>query len=157
MTTRKQIKKHHKLQRETQREVLERGRVRDRVLRIGIAGALVLGALALAVLFGPWSGSKAEADLPVISLAIEDNFFNPDTLTVKAGHAYRINVRNQGLAIHDVWFAGPDNKSATGDDVRSKPLDSGAGASLKLKYDTPGDYYFSCTFHAGQGGKLVVQ
>jgi len=159
MTARKQIKKQHRVERETQREALERGRFRGRVIRLGIVSAIVLGALALAVLFGPWSesSSEAEANLPVISLAIGDNFFSPDTLTVKAGQTYRINVRNQGLATHDVWFAGPDNKSATGDDIRSKPLDAGAGASLKIKYDNPGDYYFSCTFHAGQGGKLVVQ
>ena len=159
MTTRKQIKKHHKLQRETQREALERNQFRGRVTRVGIAGVLVLAALGLAVFLGPWgsSGGEAEANLPVISLAIGDNFFNPDTLTVKAGQTYKLSVRNQGLATHDVWFAGSDNKSSTGDDVRSKPLTAGAGANLKIKYDNPGDYYFSCTVHAGQGGKLIVE
>lgn len=159
MTTRKQIKKQHKVQREAQRNALERGRFRGRVIRLGIAGALILAALALAVLFGPWSGSSSEADanLPVISLAMGDNFFTPDTLTVKAGQTYRLNARNQGIAIHDVWFAGSDNKSSTGDDIRSKPLSGGAGATLKLKYDNPGEYYFSCTFHAGMGGKLIVE
>jgi plastocyanin len=41
--------------------------------------------------------------------------------------------------------------------VRSKPISGGGASSVKIKYDSPGTYYFVCTFHAGQGGTLLVQ
>ena len=36
-------------------------------------------------------------------------------------------------------------------------IPGGGSASAKIKYDNPGTYHFVCTFHAGQGGTLVVE
>ncbi len=36
-------------------------------------------------------------------------------------------------------------------------IPGGGSASVEIKYDNPGTYYFVCTFHAGQGGTLVVE
>jgi plastocyanin len=108
--------------------------------------------------FAPWSSSgEAQESLPPVPLTIGDNYFRPETIRIKPGQKYRVELRNEGVATHDAWFAGNDNRSSTGDDVRSKPIAGGALASVQIKYDTPGTYYFVCTFHAGQGGTLIVE
>src|SRR6266511_4003033 len=158
MTARKHIKKQHQVEREEQRRRIERSRLRRRLLVFGAAAMAVTVAAATAFAFGPWSGSgEAEETLPSVALTIGDNYFQPDTLRIQAGTKYRVDLRNEGLATHDVWFAGNDNQSSTGDDVRSEPISGGGAATVKIKYDDPGTYYFVCTFHAGQGGTLLVQ
>ena len=92
-----------------------------------------------------------------MALGIGDNFFQPAEITIQAGKTFRIKIWNQGQNTHDVWMAGPNNQSGTGDDIRSKPIGGGDSASLKVRFDKPGVYNFVCTFHAGQGGRLVVE
>jgi plastocyanin len=158
MTDRKQIKKHHRQQREEHRRGVERSRAQRRLLGFCAAALAVAAIAALAFAFAPWSDSgEAEESLPSVALSIGDNFFRPETVRIKAGQKYRVELTNEGLATHDVWFAGNDNQSSTGDDVRSKPISGGGADTVKIKYDNPGTYYFVCTFHAGQGGTLLVQ
>lgn len=158
MTTRKQIKKQHRLTREQQQRSRGRTRAQRRLLGLRAAAIVVATSAALAFAFAPWSGSgEAEETLPSLALAIGDNFFQPDTLRLQAGQKYRLDIRNQGLATHDVWMAGSDNKTSTGDDIRTDPISAGGSATTKIKYDNPGTYYFVCTFHAGQGGTLIVE
>ena len=158
MTSRKQIKKLHRLQREEQRRALETARTRWWVLALAAAAVAFVAVTALAVALSPWSSSgEADENLPSVALSIGDNFFRPDTVGVQAGQEYRVQLTNGGQNTHDIWFAGNDNKSATGDDVRSDPVPGGGSASVTIKYDSPGTYYFVCTFHAGQGGTLVVE
>jgi plastocyanin len=158
MTARKLIKRQHRLEWENQRRALERSRTQRRLLGFGAAALTVAAIAVFAFAFAPWSGSgEADENLPLVALSIGDNFFQPDTLRIQAGTKYRIDLANEGLATHDVWFAGNDNQSSTGDDVRSKPISGGGVGSVKIKYDNPGTYYFVCTFHAGQGGTLLVQ
>jgi plastocyanin len=158
MTARKQIKKQHRRAREQQGRSLGRTRTQRRLLGFGAAALVLAAVAALAFAFVPWSGSgEAEETLPSLPLSIGDNFFQPDTLRLQAGQKYRLEIRNQGIATHDVWMAGSDNKTSTGDDIRTDPIHGGGSASAKIKYDTPGTYYFVCTFHTGQGGKLLVE
>jgi plastocyanin len=158
MTARKQIKKQHQFERQEQRRAVERSRMQRRLLGLGAAALVFAAIAAFAVALTPWSGSgEAEESLPSVALSIGDNFFRPETLLIEAGTKYRVDLSNEGLATHDVWFAGNDNQSSTGDDVRSKPISGGGSSSVKIKYDDPGTYYFVCTFHAGQGGTLLVQ
>jgi plastocyanin len=158
MTARKQIKKQHRRAREQQRRSLGRTRTQRRLVGFDAAALVLAAVAALAFALVPWSGSgEAEETLPSLSLSIGDNFFQPDTLRLQAGQKYRLEIHNQGIATHDVWMAGSDNKTSTGDDIRTDPIPGGGSASAKIKYDTPGTYYFVCTFHAGQGGKLLVE
>lgn len=158
MTARKQIKKQHHLAREQQRRALERSRAQRRLFGFGAAALAVAAVAALVVAFAPWSGSgEAEETLPSLSLAIGDNFFQPAELRLQAGQKYRLEIRNQGINTHDVWMAGSDGKTSTGDDIRTDPIPGGGSKTAKIKYDKPGTYYFVCTFHAGQGGTLIVQ
>jgi plastocyanin len=158
MTGRKQIKKQHRLERDHERRALERSRTQRRLLGFGatVLVMTIVGAVAFA--FAPWSGSgEAEENLPTVALTIGDNYFDPETLRINAGQKYRLDIRNLGLNIHDVWMAGSDNKTDTGDDIRTDPISAGGGATEKMKYDNPGTYYFVCTFHGGQGGTIIVQ
>jgi plastocyanin len=158
MTARKQIKKQHRLARDERRRALKSSETQRRLLGIGVATIVIVAVAGLALALAPWSGSgEAKETLPSLSLSIGDNFFQPDTIRLQAGQKYRLEIRNQGLATHDVWMAGSDNKTSTGDDIRTDPIPGGGSASAKIKYDTPGTYYFVCTFHAGQGGKLLVE
>jgi len=158
VTARKQIKKQHRLALEQQRRLLARRRAQRRILGVGAAALAVAAVAALAFVFAPWSGpGEAEESLPVITLTMGDNYFRPEPLTIQAGQKYRVNLPNEGQVIHDVWFAGPDGKTDTGDDIRSKPISGGGSATEKIKYDTPGTYYFVCTFHGGMGGTLIVE
>ena len=158
MTARKQIKKQHRLEREEQLGAAERSRGQRRLLGFGTAAVAVVAITAAVVAFGPSSSSgEAEENLPAVQLTIGDNYFRPDTLRVIAATKTRIELVNEGIATHDAWFAGNDNQSSTGDDVRSDPIAGGGSDSVKIKYDTPGTYYFVCTFHAGQGGTLIVE
>jgi plastocyanin len=158
MTARKQIKKQHRLMREEQLRAAERSHLRRLVLGITASALIVCALIAAALAVQPWSrSSDADESLPSVALTIGDNFFRPDTIRVKAGQKSRVDLRNQGIATHDIWFAGNDNQSNTGDDVRSDPISGGGAASVQIKYDKPGTYYFVCTFHAGQGGTVVVE
>jgi plastocyanin len=158
MTARKHIKNQHRLKREEQRRSHERSKTYRRVLGFGAAAIVLAAIAAFAVALAPWSGSgEAEEGLPSVALTIGDNYFRPETIHIKAGQKYRVELRNEGVATHDAWFAGNDNQSSTGDDVRSQPIAGGGTSSVKIKYDNPGTYYFVCTFHAGQGGTLLVQ
>ena len=158
MTARKQVKKQHRLEREYERRAVERSRTQRRLLGFGAAAIIAAAVVALAFAFAPWSGSgEAEENLPSVALTMGDNFFRPEPLRIQARTKYRVDLRNEGLNTHDVWFAGNDNQSSTGDDVRSKPISGGGAGSVKIKYDDPGTYYFVCTFHAGQGGTLIVE
>lgn len=159
MTARKQVKRHHKQEQQAREQSWERAQLRKRIAAVVLSAGAIVGGLALAISLGPWSGSGgvADANLPAVSISIGDNFFQPDSFTISAAQTYRLKVWNQGQSIHDVWFAGSDNQSSTGDDVRSDPIAPGERATVKIEYDNPGTYFFVCTFHAGQGGKLIVE
>jgi plastocyanin len=158
MATRKHIKKQHRLAREERRRALASSQTQRRLLGFGAAAIVIAAVAGLALAFAPWSGSgEATQTVPSLSLSIGDNFFQPDEFTVRAGQKYLLKLVNDGQATHDVWMAGSDNKTSTGDDIRSKPIPGGGAATVKIKYDNPGTYYFVCTFHAGQGGTLIVE
>jgi len=102
--------------------------------------------------------STAEAEmLPTLNLSMGDNFFRPETLTIQARQKYRLDLVNTGQATHDIWGAGSDGQTSTGDDYRSDPIPGGGSANVKIKYDNPGTYYYVCTFHAGMGGSFIVK
>ncbi len=154
MTARKQIKKRHRLERAAQQRAIESGQFRARLLAAGLVAAAIIATAALAFVFAPWSGSGGEAGtaLPAISLSMGDDFFQPDVLTAQAGQKYELKIRNLGHNVHNVWLVGPNGKQ-----FRSKDLSGGDNGSMKLTIDTPGEYGFVCTFHAGMGGRLTVQ
>ncbi len=96
----------------------------------------------------------------------DNAFYNPATLTGKAGEVIEITVRNTGTVIHNVRVSGPnkafdvDTSGNKGDDFEMPPntIEPGKTGTLKIKIDQPGTYPFRCDFHPlVQKGTLVLQ
>jgi plastocyanin len=151
-------KKIHK-QRQLERQRANQTQARRQLLRnIALGGAAIVGAVVvLAGGFAFLSGGSAEAPAAEVLVSIGDNFFDPRTVTLKAGQKTRISLANGGQATHNLWSSGEDRESGNGDDIRSKDLGSGEVASVDVQFDEPGDYGFSCTFHGGQNGQFLVE
>lgn len=84
---------------------------------------------------------------------------NP-TLKVPAGKEITINLENTGSAIHNMRFAGQDNKYNSNDDAVSKPDIVAAGQKAVLTFTAPakpGKYDYHCDFHTTDMlGKIEV-
>jgi plastocyanin/heme-degrading monooxygenase HmoA len=112
-------------------------------------------------------GTPVAPGEPVIDM--KDNKFidasgaDLTTLTIKSGAT--IQIKNTGLAIHNVHVADASGKfnaafcSTTGSDPCSKPAQVAAGTTATLTISLPaGTYSFRCDFHTSDmNGKLVVQ
>jgi plastocyanin len=141
-----------------ERERIEQARERRQLVR-----SMAIGAAAILGLIGVMVGgfvflTRGSADEPAASIVVSlgDNFFEPTTVNMKAGQTTKVALVNGGEATHNLWSSGPDNESGNGDDIRSADLAAGEIGSIEVKFDQPGDYGFSCTFHAGQNGRFVV-
>ncbi len=154
MSHRKQIKKQRHLEQErNQRSRTRRVAIRNSLAVIGavVAGIAVIVVVAIARPFSGDANSGSTIPVPSVVLAMQDDFFDPAVLTIKAGQT-DIRLLNQGRNPHNVWLVGPGRK-----DIRSKDLGAGDTGALKVKIDEPGEYNFVCTFHAQMGGKLIVE
>lgn len=97
-----------------------------------------------------------------IVVAMKDNLFEPADLTVKAGESVTIDLKNEGVAIHNMRIAGADGTYQTDDDAVSDPQLVQAGATATLSWtapDQPGEMKFQCDFHVAVGmiGTITVQ
>ena len=87
------------------------------------------------------------------------SFFQPSTITAKAGEVIEIELKNEGSVTHNIWLAGVDEEYGTNDDWGPinliKPGETG---SLRVKIDEPGRYRFQCEIHPNvQFGMLVLE
>jgi plastocyanin len=96
-----------------------------------------------------------------IAVSMKDNIFEPAELTVKAGASVTFDLKNEGVAIHNMRVAGPDGSYNTGDDAVSDPLTISGGATGKVDWtapDQPGEIKFQCDFHQpAMAGTITVQ
>jgi plastocyanin len=129
---------------------------------------LVLVALGLAAGCGddeeeatPTATPTTAADQTEFEVTMEDNFFVPDKLTVKAGQTITVKLDNQGRAVHNMRIAGLDNEYDAGDDdFLSEPDTFRAGdeGEIVFRIDQPGVYDFRCDFHPIiMTGEITVQ
>ncbi len=116
---------------------------------------------------GPTSTPGASPGGPV-SVTMTDNKFQPDSLTVKAGATLTFDIKNTGVATHNLHIAGDGNKfndsfcSSGGKEPCSDPNIVGPGQTAKLAWTAlaaPGAVDFRCDFHFAQGmtGTITVQ
>ena len=149
---------------------------------IGFVLAAVVGTFVLAFAFPTQSGlgDKTVKGTPTpgatptpagtpggtpsggIAVSLKDNVFAPKELTVKAGASVTFNLKNEGVAIHNMRIAGPDGKFNTGDDAVSDPNLIAGGGTAKLNWTAPaqaGQIKFQCDFHVSVGmvGTITVQ
>ncbi|MCH7952464.1 MAG: cupredoxin domain-containing protein [Chloroflexi bacterium] len=96
----------------------------------------------------------------VLQIALEDNFYTLNNLSVPLGETTTIEIVNDGTDIHNMRIAGPDGEFNTDDDSVSDPEQITAGSTATVDF-TPtlaGTYTFQCDFHpAEQGGVIVVE
>lgn len=103
---------------------------------------------------------------PTVTYTIEagggagNAFFAPNSVTVKAGEVFRIEVTNTGDVTHNLTISGLDKEYDTKDDWESVPYDIKPRQTgvVVAKFDSPGTYPFRCAFHPTvQFGNLIVQ
>jgi plastocyanin len=98
----------------------------------------------------PTATPTVAADQTEFEVTMEDNFFEPNKLRVKAGQTITVKLENQGRAVHNMHIAGLDNEYDAGDDdFLSEPdtFRSGDKGEIVFRIDQPGVYDFRCDFH----------
>src|SRR3990172_8939092 len=99
---------------------------------------------------GPPSGTPSGG----LAVVMKDNLFEPAQLTVKAGAPVTFDLKNEGVAIHNMRIAGSDGKYNTGDDAVSDPNIIQAGGTGTVTWTAPaqaGQVKFQCDFHVAVG------
>ncbi|MDP2675678.1 MAG: plastocyanin/azurin family copper-binding protein [Dehalococcoidia bacterium] len=149
---------------------------------IGFVLAAVVGTFVLAFAFPTQSGlgDKTATGSPTpeatstpqgtpsgtptggITVSMKDNLFEPKDLTVKAGASVTFDLKNEGVAPHNMRIAGSDGSYNTGDDAVSDPQLVNAGETAKVSWTAPaqaGQIKFQCDFHVALGmvGTITVQ
>jgi plastocyanin len=101
-----------------------------------------------------------------IPVAMEDNSFDPDEITVQAASTVTFDITNDGGAIHNMHIAGPDGDYTEdfcegGGDPCSDPSRVRGGDSATLTWEVPdssGEVDFRCDFHPQQmTGKITIE
>jgi plastocyanin len=101
-----------------------------------------------------------------IPVALHDNSFDPEEITVQAGSAVTFDLTNEGNAIHNMHIAGPEGDytedfCAGGGDPCSDPNRISGGDTATLTWqvpDAPGDVEFRCDFHAADmTGTITIE
>ena len=97
-----------------------------------------------------------------LAVVMKDNLFEPAELTVKAGASVAFDLKNEGVAIHNMRVAGPDGSYNTDDDAVSDPQLVNAGEAATLAWTAPaqpGEMKFQCDFHVSVGmvGTITVE
>jgi plastocyanin len=102
-------------------------------------------------------------------IAMGDNFFDPNDITVAAGDTVTFNLTNGGVAIHNMHIAQPDGNYSVagicepdGGDACSDPNAVPAGQTAALEWevpDAPGtEIPFRCDFHPVEmTGTITIQ
>jgi plastocyanin len=101
-----------------------------------------------------------------IAVVMQDNSFDPEDITVKAGTTATFELTNDGSAIHNMHIAGPEGDytedfcDGSGDPCSEPPRISG-GQTGTLTWDVPpsaGEVDFRCDFHpADMTGTITIE
>jgi plastocyanin len=96
-----------------------------------------------------------------LAVVMKDNLFEPAEMKVKAGASVTFDLKNDGVAIHNMRIAGPDGSYNSDDDAASDPNLISGGATGKLDWtapDQPGEIKFQCDFHQpAMAGTITVE
>jgi plastocyanin len=101
-----------------------------------------------------------------IEVAMQDNSFDPDEITVEAGSTVTLDITNEGRAIHNLHIAGLDGEFTEdfcegGADPCSVPNRVRGGETASFTWEVPdatGEVDFRCDFHAQQmTGTITIE
>jgi plastocyanin len=95
------------------------------------------------------ASTQGSADAQTVTVSMGDSLrFSPNVLAAKVG-TVTIRVNNTGQVPHNLVF----DDSALG---KTPTVDGKELATLKVSFDKAGTFRFTCTFHSGMTGKVVV-
>ena len=126
------------------------------------AAALIIsiGLLALACGGGGDGGNGGnEGDSMSIDVTMGDNFYEPNEFTVKRGQKLTLNLKNDGIAVHNMRVAGADNEYNTDDDALSDPDQLSPGDTGTLEWTAPdqaGEIDLRCEFHPTDSTGVIM-
>lgn len=117
-------------------------------------GALIVEGTASG---SPTPGPEGQYDQSA-DVAMQDNVFDPGTITLEAGKKFGIKLTNNGQFVHNLRIDGPDHQFDTDDDIISPDIDKGGGTGTAIGTLDAGTYNFRDDFNPTlMTGTLTMQ
>jgi plastocyanin len=118
-----------------------------------LTGLVVLFAMVISVITSGTIGVLAESDVvtqKAIEVQLNDDYFNPETITIPNGKTTTLILKNEGQKEHTFTV------EKLGIDAEVQP---GKEKTITMKPQNPGTYELICRYHFNSGmvGKVIVK
>ncbi|MFE0344336.1 cupredoxin domain-containing protein [Priestia megaterium] len=118
-----------------------------------LMGLVVLCAMVIGVMTSGSLGVLAESDVvrqKAIEVQLNDDYFNPETITIPSGKTTTLILKNEGQKEHTFTV------EKLGIDAEVQP---GKEKTITVKPQNPGTYKLICRYHFNSGmvGKVIVK
>ncbi|MED3854660.1 cupredoxin domain-containing protein [Priestia megaterium] len=118
-----------------------------------LMGLVVLCAMVTGVMTSESLGVLAESDVvrqKAIEVQLNDDYFNPETITIPSGKTTTLILKNEGQKEHTFTV------EKLGIDAEVQP---GKEKTITVKPQNPGTYELICRYHFNSGmvGKVIVK
>jgi plastocyanin len=118
-----------------------------------LMGLVVLCAMVIGVMTSGSLGVLAESDVvrqKAIEVQLNDDYFNPETITIPSGKTTTLILKNEGQKEHTFTV------EKLGIDAEVQP---GKEKTITVKPQNPGTYELICRYHFNSGmvGKVIVK
>ncbi|MBU3570142.1 cupredoxin domain-containing protein [Priestia aryabhattai] len=114
---------------------------------------VILFAMVICVITSGSLGVLAESDVvrqKVMEVQLNDDYFNPETITIPSGKTITLILKNEGQKEHTFTV------EKLGIDAEVQP---GKEKTITLKPQNPGTYELICRYHFNSGmvGKVIIK
>jgi len=118
-----------------------------------LMGLVALFAMVIGVMTSGSLGVLAESDVvrqKAIEVQLNDDYFNPETITIPSGKTTTLILKNEGQKEHTFTV------EKLGIDAEVQP---GKEKTITVKPQNPGTYELICRYHFNSGmvGKVIVK
>jgi plastocyanin len=118
-----------------------------------LMGLVVLFTMVISVMTSGSLGVLAESDAvrqKAMEVQLNDDFFNPETITIPSGKTTTLILKNEGQKEHTFTV------EKLGIDAEVQP---GKEKTITVKPQNPGTYELICRYHFNSGmvGKVIVK
>ncbi|WP_394509699.1 cupredoxin domain-containing protein [Priestia aryabhattai] len=118
-----------------------------------LTGWVILFAMLISVITSGALGVLAESDVvrqKAMEVQLNDDYFNPETITVPSGKTITLIFKNKGQKEHTFTV------EKLGIDAEVQP---GKEKTITVKPQNPGTYELICRYHFNSGmvGKVIVK
>ena len=118
-----------------------------------LMGLVVLFTMVISVMTSGSLGVLAESDAvrqKAMEVQLNDDFFNPETITIPSGKTTTLILKNEGQKEHTFTV------EKLGIDAEVQP---GKEKTINVKPQNPGTYELICRYHFNSGmvGKVIVK